>query len=246
MPSISAVLPAYNEALIIEQTVRAVVEVLERLADDYEVIVVNDGSRDATPHIVERLSAENPAIRCVSHARNQGYGAALATGFAAATRELVFLTDGDKQFDVRELERLLPLIAQADLVIGYRKPRRDPLMRRLNGWGWNLLVNTLFGQTARDVDCAFKLFRRQVLDHVRVHARGATFSAEFLIKARRLGFRIREVNVSHYPRTAGEATGAKPRVIARAFKELFWLRLNLHRELAADRALVAPAPPPRA
>lgn len=242
MPSISTVLPAYNEEQIIERTVRAAVEVLERLADGYEVIVVDDGSRDATGQIVERLAAENPAVRCVSHAQNQGYGAALATGFAASTKELVFLTDGDKQFDMRELEKLLPLISEADLVIGYREPRRDPFMRRLNGWGWNWLVNTLFGYTARDVDCAFKLFRRSVLSQVRVHARGATFSAEFLIKSRRLGFRIHELNVGHYPRTAGKATGARPDVIARAFKELFWLWRNLDRALAADRALVQRQP----
>ncbi|MBI4492276.1 MAG: glycosyltransferase family 2 protein [Chloroflexi bacterium] len=244
VPSISAVLPAYNEELIIERTVRATVEVLERLADDYEVIVVNDGSRDATPKLVGRLAVENPAVRCVSHERNQGYGAALATGFAAARKELVFLTDGDKQFDVRELALLLPHIPDADLVIGIRHPRRDPFMRRLNGWGWNWLVNALFGYTARDVDCAFKLFRRRVLDEVRVHARGATFSAEFLIKSRRLGFRIVELDVSHYPRTAGRATGARPDVIVRAFKELFWLWRHLDEELAADRALAHPASQP--
>lgn len=237
MTSISAVLPAFNEELIIEKTVRSTAQVLERLTSDYEVIVVNDGSRDATGAIVQRLGAENPAVRCVTHAANQGYGAALATGFAAATKELVFLTDGDKQFEVAELEQLLPLVSEADLVIGIRRPRRDPLMRRVNGWGWNWLVNTLFGYTARDVDCAFKLFRRRVLADVKVHARGASFSAEFLIKARRLGFRITELNVSHYPRSAGRATGARPDVIVRAFKELFWLWRHLDQELAADREL---------
>jgi glycosyltransferase involved in cell wall biosynthesis len=245
VPSISAVLPAYNEAAIIEKTVRTVVEVLQGLAEDYEVIVVNDGSRDATPDIVGQLAAENPSVRCVSHVRNQGYGAALATGFAAATKDLVFLTDGDKQFDIRELSRLLPIIDKVDLVIGYRDPRRDPFKRVLFGWGWNMVVNALFGYTARDVDCAFKLFRRSVLERVHVHARGATFSAEFLIKARRLGLRIVEMGVSHFPRTAGEPTGAKLHVITRAFRELFWLRLHLDRELAADRELTSQATQPR-
>lgn len=230
--SLSVVLPAYNEEAVIGATVRAVVDFVSTLTDDYEVIVVNDGSRDRTREIVEELGRENPAVRCVSHARNRGYGAALGTGFAAATRELVFLTDGDKQFEIRELALFLPLIEQADLVIGYRDPRRDPLIRRLNGWGWNALVNLLFGYTARDVDGAFKLFRRRVLDHVQVHATGATFSAEFLIKARRLGFRIVEHRASHFPRPAGQPTGARPGVIARAFRELLWLRLNLEQELA--------------
>ncbi|HEY8476291.1 MAG TPA: glycosyltransferase family 2 protein [Chloroflexota bacterium] len=227
MVTISAVLPAYNEEALIAETVASVVAALQELAEDYEVIVVNDGSRDRTAAVVERIAQENPRVRCVSHAVNMGYGAALATGFGAATHELVFLTDGDKQFDVRELARFLPLIEHADLVIGYRSPRRDPWLRCLNGWGWNLLVRLLFGYTARDVDCAFKLFRRDVLRDVRVHSRGATFSAEFLIKARRRGYRIVEQPVSHYPRMAGKATGARPAVILRAFRELLRLRLNL-------------------
>lgn len=244
VPSISAVLPAYNEELIIEQTVRGAVEALGELTDDYEIIVVNDGSRDATGETVERLAKENPAVRCVAHSRNQGYGAALASGFAAARKELVFLTDGDKQFDMRELARFLPLLSEAELVIGYRLPRRDPLLRLLYGWGWNWLVNNLFGYTARDVDCAFKLFRRRVLSDVRVHTRGATFSVEFVVKARRLGYGLRELNVGHYPRTTGQATGARPQVIIRAFRELFWLWRHLDRELAADRQLAHQASRP--
>jgi glycosyltransferase involved in cell wall biosynthesis len=172
----------------------------------------------------------------VSHERNQGYGAAVWTGFISAVKDLVFLTDGDKQFDVDELSLLLPLLEGADLVIGYRKKRADPPLRLLNAWGWKQLVNLLFGYTARDIDCAFKLFRRRVLDAVDVHARGATFSAEFLIKARRLGFVIRECGVSHYPRPAGQATGAKPAVIVRAFRELLHLRLSLDADLAQAAA----------
>ena len=236
MPSISAVIPAHNEAPIIASTVEAVDETLSRLLDDYEIVVVNDGSSDATPSIVEDLGRRRPAVRLVSHAVNRGYGAALATGFAAATREYVFLTDGDRQFDVRELEGFLPLLASADVVVGYRKPRADPWVRRFYGWGWNLLVNVMFGYTARDVDCAFKLFRRRVWQSVSVHARGATFSAEFLIKARRMGFQVKELPVSHLPRTAGKATGARLDVIARAFWELFQLWRHLDAELAADRA----------
>src|SRR5690349_5641701 len=235
--SLSAVLPAYNEEAIIERTVRHVAGVLSGLVDDFEVIVSNDGSRDRTGAILADLAAREPdlRLRVVSHARNCGYGAALASGFDAATKELIFLTDGDKQFDVAELADFLPAMdAQTDLVIGWRKHRADPMLRLLNAWGWKTLVNLLFGYTAKDVDCAFKLFRRRVWESMTVHARGATFSAEFLIKARRLGFHVRELPVGHFPRTAGSPTGARPDVIVRAFVELFRLWRNLDRELHAD------------
>lgn len=226
MTSISGVLPAYNEEALIGATATAVAEVLESLVDDYEVVVVNDGSRDRTQAVAEGLSGVNPRIRCVSHPQNRGYGAAVATGFSAAIKELTFLTDGDKQFDVRELARFLPEIEHADLVIGYRNPRRDPRLRLIYAWGWKWLINLLFGYTARDVDCAFKLFRSEVWRSVRVHSGGATFSAEFLVKARRLGYRVVELPVSHLPRTAGRPTGGNPRVILRAFRDVFWLRLR--------------------
>ncbi|MFN8523527.1 MAG: glycosyltransferase family 2 protein [Chloroflexota bacterium] len=232
--SISAVLPAYNEEEVIAASVAAMASTLESLAPDYEVIVVNDGSRDRTAEIVRGLSAANPRVRLVSHEVNRGYGSALWTGFTSAEKDLVFLTDGDKQFDVSELRDFLPLLEGHDMVIGYRKPRADPWIRRLNGWGWNKVVWLFFGYVAEDVDCAFKLFRRSVLDRVDVRATGATFSAEFLIKARRLGYTIRERAVGHYPRLAGTPTGAKPAVILRAFRELLRLRLNLDSELAAS------------
>jgi glycosyltransferase involved in cell wall biosynthesis len=227
--SISAVIPAYNEEGIIASTAEAVDEILSHLADDYEVIVVNDGSHDATPRIVEELGREHPAVRLVSHTVNRGYGAALATGFEAATRDYIFLTDGDRQFDVRELEGFLPLLASADVIVGYRRPRADPWQRRFFGWGWNLLVNTLFGHTARDVDCAFKLFPRSLLQDVHLHSTGHTLSPELLIKARRAGYRIAEVRVTHLPRTKGEAKGARIDHIVRSLLELVQLRLEVAR-----------------
>ena len=239
MPSISAVLPAYNEEAIIAATVRAMVAALRQQTEDYEVIVVNDGSRDATAARVDAVAAGLPGVRLVSHPTNRGYGAALATGFSAATKDWIFLTDGDKQFDVRELALFVPEMETTDLCVGYRQPRRDPLLRRLNGWGWNLLVRLLFGPVARDVDCAFKLFRREVWQAIRVESGGATFSAEFLIKARRAGFRLRERRVTHLPRTAGRATGARPDVILRAFRDLFRLRLSLPPGSAPAPAAVA-------
>jgi glycosyltransferase involved in cell wall biosynthesis len=247
-PSISAVLPAYNEEAIVERTVIDVAIVLRELTDEYEIVVVDDGSVDETREVLMALAERYPELplRVVLHEQNQGYGAALASGFDAATKELIFMTDGDRQFDAAELGRFVPeLDASTDLVIGWRVQRADPPLRLLNAFGWKLLVNGLFGYTARDVDCAFKLFRRRVWQGVTVHARGATFSAEFLIKARRLGFHVKELPVRHLPRTAGRATGARLDVIARAFRELFQLWRHLDGELAHDRAVAPAAGEPR-
>ena len=229
MPSISVVLPAYNEEANLPRIVPAVVDVASRLASDYEVIVVDDGSGDRTAAVTEGLSRTYPTVKLVRHEVNRGYGGALWTGFTSASKDLVFFTDSDNQFDVNELEKLAALIDTADMVIGYRAPRRDPAIRRLNAWGWNVLVNLLFGYTARDIDCAFKLFWRRVLDTVQVESRGATFSAELLVRARRAGFTIREVPVKHLPRTAGKQTGARLSVILRAFRELLAFRRSLGR-----------------
>lgn len=220
-------MPAYNEEANIEPQVLDVIEALRPLSDDFEVIVVNDGSRDRTAAIVTQLAAAHPQVRLVQHASNQGYGAALYSGFTSATKELVFLTDSDRQFDLDDLRRLVPLLDRADIVAGYRAPRRDPLMRVLNGIGWSTLVTLFFGYTARDIDCAFKLFRREILKHIHLQSRGATFSAEFLVRAKRAGYRIAEVPVKHRPRRAGSQTGARPDVILRAFRELFKLRWEL-------------------
>ncbi|MCA1554938.1 MAG: glycosyltransferase family 2 protein, partial [Chloroflexi bacterium] len=187
MTSISAVMPAYNEEANIAPQVLEVIDTLRSISDDFEVIVVNDGSRDRTAAIVEELSAEYPQVRLIRHEKNQGYGAALYSGFIHASKDLVFLTDSDRQFDLSDLHKLLPLIENADIVAGYRNPRRDPPIRVLNGIGWSALVTLLFGYMARDIDCAFKLFKRDILQHVTLSTRGATFSAEFLIRAKRAG-----------------------------------------------------------
>jgi glycosyltransferase involved in cell wall biosynthesis len=227
-PSVSAVIPAYNEEESIVATIAAAVEVLEALLDDYEIIVVNDGSTDATASTVRQVMQCYPAVRLISHQTNRGYGSALASGCAAATRELIFITDADKQFNLRELAAFLPALAQAEIVIGYRRPRADPLLRRVYGWGWNKLVNVLFGFTAHDVDCAFKLFSRQVFRQLQIQSTGHTFSPELLVKARRAGFRVRQIQVTHYPRLAGEPKGARPRAIIWALYELARLFVRVH------------------
>lgn len=233
MTSITVAMPAYNEAENIEAMIKDVIQVMGPLADDYEVIVVDDGSRDDTAEVVRSLEQRYSQVRLVQHEVNQGYGAAVFSGLTSASKDLVFFTDSDRQFDLQEIEKLLDLIDKADLVVGYRTPRRDPFMRKLNGWGWSLLVTLFFGYTARDIDCAFKLMRRQVIERIKdkVVSRGATFSAEFLVRARRAGFHIREVPIhGHRPRVAGSPTGARPDVIIRAFKELVRFRIALWQE----------------
>jgi glycosyltransferase involved in cell wall biosynthesis len=228
--SISVVLPAYNEEENVGQAVKRVLEVMEPITPSYEVIVVDDGSRDRTSEVVEELADSYLQVRLVRHEVNQGYGGALNSGFQAATRELILFTSSDNQYDVAEVKKLLPYIETAELVIGYRAKRQDPFLRRLFAWGWNTLVNLLFGYVSRDIDCAFKLFKREVLSQVRITSKGAMIDTELLVGAKRKGFGIVEVPVSHFPRLAGEQTGANIRVILRAFKDLFKFRLQLWRE----------------
>lgn len=221
--SLSVFLPCYNEQENVRPLTQKTIEVLERVADDYEIILVDDGSRDATPEVVDALAAEHARVRVVHHEVNKGYGAALRTGFAAAGKELVFYTDGDGQFDIGELPRLLEKIGDCDIVSAYRINRQDSLLRKMNAFAWTTLVGLLFGLRIRDIDCAFKLYRREIFDRITLKSTGALIDTEILARAKRKGYRITQIGVRHYPRTAGEQTGAKLSVILRAFKELFTL-----------------------
>ncbi len=225
--SISVFLPCLNEAAVLEQVVLQALTVLRDLAEDYEVIVVNDGSRDDTGVIADRIASANPKVRAVHHPENRGYGSALRSGIAACSKDLIFYTDGDGQFDLTELKNLLPLIDSHDVVIGYRLNRREGIVRRFNGWAWTRLVCLVFSLKARDIDCAFKLFRRRIFDGMPLRSDGALISTEILARAARKGYSIAQVGVHHLPRRAGKATGAKPAVILRAFRELFRLRSRI-------------------
>ena len=175
--------------------------------------------------IADQLVAAHPNVRVVHHPQNRGYGAALRSGFEAARYPLVAFIDGDNQFDVRELSGLLAALDGCDMVSGYRITRRDPPIRRLNAFMYNWLARLLFAIPVRDVNCAFKVYRRELLDRVLPHLRstGALINVEMLARAGKLGARIREVGVQHYPREAGNQTGGSPAVILRAFRELFAL-----------------------
>ncbi len=234
MSSLSISFPAYNEEANVGRAIEDALRVASRLTDDLEVIVVDDGSADRTAEVVREYAERYPQVRLVKHEVNQGYGAAVFDGLMAGSKEWAFFTDSDLQFVMDDLERLWEVRDQADLILGYRAPRRDPFIRKLNGWGWTWLTNVLFGYVSRDVDCAFKLMRREVIDTVGplVESRGATFSAEFLVRAKRAGFRFKEVPVTHRPRQVGSQTGARLDVILRAFREMFRFRVKMWREKA--------------
>jgi glycosyltransferase involved in cell wall biosynthesis len=228
--SLTIFFPCYNEEANVERVTRAAVEVARAVAHDWEVIIVDDGSRDRTGEIADRLAAEIPGVRVVHNRPNLGYGGALQAGFRAATKNWVFYTDGDGQFDLNELPAILPLLESCDIVSCYRLNRQDPLIRRLNAWAWTTLVNLLFGLRLRDIDCAFKIYPRSLFDRISMKSRGALIDAEILAKAHNLGYRIAQTGVHHYPRLAGKQTGANLRVILRAFRELFKLYRQIRQE----------------
>jgi glycosyltransferase involved in cell wall biosynthesis len=236
MPSISLVLPAYNEAENIEPMVEEATPALEANADEYEIIVVDDGSADDTAAVTRRVMESHPHVRLVEHPVNQGFGAAVFSGFTSAEKDWIFYTDADRQFVLSELERFVPYMDEADLIAGYRAPRRDPFMRVFYGKGWSALCTLVFGYTVRDVDCGFKLFRREIIQSLAptIGSRGATFSIEWLVRAKRAGYRFVELPVTHRPRVVGSQTGANINVITRAFRELVQVRVQLWREGKPD------------
>jgi glycosyltransferase involved in cell wall biosynthesis len=221
--SVSVFFPCYNEQDNVAQTVKKALAVLEELRADFEVIIVNDGSSDSTGRIADEIAGQNRRVKVVHHPTNLGYGAALQSGFKAAAKKLVFYTDGDGQFDIAEMPPLLPLAEQYDIVSCYRLNRQDNLFRRINGWCWTKLVCLLFGMKIRDVDCAFKLYKREIFDNIELTSAGALIDTEVLARSIRKGYTITQKGVHHYPREAGKQTGANPAVILRAFKELFKL-----------------------
>ncbi len=242
--SLSWFFPAHNEEANLEGLVAEALETLPKLAETFEIIAVDDGSKDRTPEIADALAAANPdVVRVVHHPTNLGYGAALRSGFAAARYELVAFTDGDRQFQVIDIGRLTARLAEPDrpdAVVGFRIKRADPPVRLAYARAYRLANRLFFGLQVTDVDCAAKLFRREALEGLRVELDGAFFSAEMMIKLRASGRTVAEVGVPHYPRTAGSATGAKPQVVFRAVRD-FW-RLRLHMWVNRARALRRGAP----
>ena len=231
VPRLSYFFPAHNEESNLPGLVEEALETLPTLADAFEIVIVDDGSRDATPAIADELAAANPdTVRAVHHPQNLGYGAALLSGFRASRFELIAFTDGDRQFRIADLARLTERLAAPDapdIVVGYRIQRADPLIRKIYARVYRFANRVWFGLGVRDVDCACKLFRRASLEGIAVESGGAFFSAELLIKLHASDRTIVEVGVPHHPRTAGSPTGAKPSVVFRAVRDFWSLRLRM-------------------
>jgi glycosyltransferase involved in cell wall biosynthesis len=227
LPGVSIVLPCFNEEDNVAEAVRAALLAGRRAALDHEVIVVDDGSRDRTGEIAQELRALNPDVRVIVHPDNLGYGAALRSGISAASKQWILLTDADLQFDLTQLEDFLPFAEDHDLVLGRRFARMDPLGRRLAAALWNRLVDLVFGLPVRDVDCAFKLVRSELVKDMPLSASGAMISTELIVRCLAQGARLKEINVRHRPRVAGHQSGTSPRVVARAFRELVSTRREL-------------------
>jgi len=227
--SLSVFFPCYNEQENVTRTVEQALDVLKELGIDFEIIIVNDGSADNTGQIADELTHRDDRIKVVHHPRNLGYGSALQSGFKAASKEYVFYTDGDGQFDIKELPGILPLIENCDIVSCYRINRQDNIIRKINAKCWTTLVCFLFKMKIRDIDCAFKLYKREIFDNIKLTSTGALIDTEVLARATRKGYKIIQKGVHHLPRVAGAQTGANIKVILRAFKELF----KLHKQISS-------------
>jgi hypothetical protein len=239
---LSLCMPAYNERANIEDTLDTACAVLPVFVERFEVVVVDDGSRDGTGEAVARYGRHEPRVRLACHPANRGYGAAVSTGLRAAEGDLIAFTDSDGQFSLLDVPQLLTHLDGNDAVIGYRYHRADPWLRLLNAWCWNRLIRAVLGVRVRDLDCAFKLFRREVIDGLELTSTGAAINAEILAQCVRRGLKIFETPVMHYPRCRGTPTGAALRVIYRAFHELprlYWHQPPLVRELGRVTAYSA-------
>ena len=231
-PRLTFFFPAFNEEENVEETVRRALDEVGPLVNgSVEVLIVDDGSTDRTPRIADELAARDPRVR-VHHQPNRGYGGALRAGFENASGELIAFSDGDLQFDLREIGALLerlddPARPPVDAVIGYRLRRRDPPHRLLIAKTYNAIVSAIFGLRVRDIDCAMKLFRREVFDGLRLDSDSPFLSAEMLIKLKARGERIAQLGVTHYPRAAGQNTGASFRKIMRTFRDIAKLRVAM-------------------
>ncbi len=228
---LSVFYPCHNEEANVERVTEAALAACSEVSDDFEIIIINDGSSDRTKELTDALADRIPQVRAIHQWPSRGYGGALQRGFREATKDWVFYTDGDGQFDFAELKKLIPLLSDCEIVSCYRSNRQDPLIRKLNGWAWTWLVNLVFGMKVRDVDCAFKLYPRKLFDEIEMQSTGALIDAEILARATNLGYKIGQTSVVHYARVSGEQSGANIKVVLRAFVELFRLRRTIKRSV---------------
>lgn len=233
LPSISVFFPAYNDAGTIPTMIIRAMQTLPRVTDDYEVIVINDGSHDDTSQVLDEMAKHYAHLRVFHHTQPSGYGGVLRAGFAAATKAWVFYTDGDAQYDPRELTLLVPAVTEGvDMVNGYKIKRHDPLHRVLIGLAYQYFVKFLFGLTIRDVDCDFRLMRREIFDHIQLESTTGTITFELVKKVQDAGFRIVEVPVKHWYRQYGTSQFFNFPRVARTLVALlgWWWRLVVKKE----------------
>jgi glycosyltransferase involved in cell wall biosynthesis len=235
--SLSFVFPMYNEIDNLERMVREATAVGRRITPDLEIVIVDDASTDGSGGLADRLADENPQVRVVHHPTNRKLGGALKTGFAAATRQWVLYIDSDLPIRMEDALGAVPLTDQADMVIGYRINRCEGLKREVMSWCYNRLIRVLFGLKVRDVNFAFKLFRREVMRQVHLESEGSFIDAELLLEARRAGYRIAEIGLNYYPRVAGTSTLASSSVVLKLIREM----LHYAWTAPARRRTAAPA-----
>jgi glycosyltransferase involved in cell wall biosynthesis len=236
--SISFVYPMYNEKDNIEEMIYRTMAVAPELTDDYEIVIVDDASTDGCGAMVDKISEQHPQVRCIHHPVNRKLGGALKTGFAAATKSMALYTDSDLPIDMNDIKLALPYMEHADLLIGYRLVRTEGLRRRVISRAYNGLIKRVFGLKVRDVNFAFKVLRRPLLDKLELRSEGSFIDAEIILEAQRLGFRVREVGMMFYQRTAGKSSLAGTGVILKILQELveYWNRRRQMDRAAATRA----------
>jgi glycosyltransferase involved in cell wall biosynthesis len=229
---LSVFFPAYYDEGNIAKVVESAVKVLEELKlKDYEVVVIEDGSPDRTGEVADEMALRFEKVHVIHHEKNMGYGATLKDGFTSAKLDYVFYTDGDNQFDLNELKRFVALVPYADMIVGYRKKKQYSLYRKFTSLSYNYLLKLIFGLDYWDIDCAFKLFRRDLFDKITINSVDAFIDAEIMLKAKLLGYTSIEMGVTHLPRVDGVSTGARPSVILRTIKEVFEYRKEYKNEL---------------
>lgn len=237
--SLSVVIPAYNEAQNLPSCLQKVHSVLKTLKLDWEIIVVNDGSKDDTGKVAEEFKKKIKNLVVIHNQPNRGYGGSLKAGFSAASKQFIAMTHADNQLDFSEINKLIKLQQEsnADIISGIRAQGSDPLHRQFFRWGWNTLVRALFGYLASDIDCGFKLFRRNILDRVNLPSDGAMLDTQLLAGVRAREMKVVELPIRHFPRTAGKSTGGNPKVIIKAIRELMAFWWQLKNEILVERGL---------